>query len=149
MLSISLSASGLEGRLKPIGKLTAMAKFDVSHNKLYGSIPRSFSSMQRLQHLYLNNNQLTGLFDNCPSRVEILSQSNNRVVGEISRKINDMYYLRSLNLSQNNFVGNLPDTYLYNLQYLNLNSNSLTGTIPSSLRRLGDINMLSNTLPCE
>ena len=110
--------------------------------------------MQRLQHLYLHDNQLTGLIDKCPSRVEFLSLSNNRFVGEVSRKIREMYYIRSLNLSQNSFVGTLPESQFWYLQYLNINSNSLTGTIPSSFGRMTDLNtlnlasnMLTGTIP--
>jgi hypothetical protein len=110
--------------------------------------------MQRLLHLYLNDNQLTGLIDKCPSRLEILSLSNNRFIGEISRKINEMYYIRSLNLSQNSFDGTLPDDNMYYLQYLNVISNSLTGTIPSKLGRISFLNtlnlasnMLTGTIP--
>ena len=110
--------------------------------------------MLRLKHLYLNNNQMTGVIDKCPLELEILSLSNNRFNGDISRQIREMYYLRSLNLSQNSFVGTLPDLPIYRLQYVNINSNSLTGTIPSVLGRMTNLNtlnlasnMLTGTIP--
>ena len=159
MLSIRLSASGLEGYLTPLRRLTEMSTFLAHDNKLFSSIPQSLFRLPKMVNLRLSNNQLTGSVPSITSvntQLTSLSLNNNRLVGSIPESLSMMKGLGFLNLGQNTFDGTIPSALgkLTSLNYLSLNSNSLTGTIPSSLRSISSLktlhlasNMLTGTIP--
>ena len=159
MLSIRLSANGLEGYLTPLRRLTEMSTFLAHDNKLYSSIPQSLFRLPKMVNLRLSNNQLTGSIPSISSvntQLTSLSLNNNRLVGKIPESLSMMKGLDFLNLGQNTFDGTIPKalSQLTSLHYHYLNSNSLTGTIPSSLRRISKLktlhlasNMLTGTIP--
>ena len=159
VLAISLPASRLEGYLTPLGSLTEMTTFDVSNNKISGSIPQSFFRMSSLEHLYLKVNLLTGpiaptTFVN--QRLMTLRLNDNRFEGRIPESLTNLKGLRDLNTADNSFVGTIPSVIgeMYRMTSLFLGYNYLTGTIPSTLRRLTNLqrldlghNLLTGTIP--
>ena len=159
VLSISLSGTGLVGYLTSLSKLTEMTKFDVTINKISGSIPQSFFTLPKMLNLRLNNNQLTGSIPSITSvnpQLTSLSLNNNRLEGSIPESLRMKKGLETVFLRENNIDGSIPKALgqLASLQYLYINSNSLTGTIPSILRRLTNLNtlnfasnMLTGTIP--
>lgn len=73
-----------------LGKLAALQiAFNLSHNRLTGTIPSSLGNLQMLECLYLNDNHLTG---------------------EIPSSIGGLISLTECNLSNNNLIGVVPDT---------------------------------------
>jgi Leucine-rich repeat (LRR) protein len=138
----------LTGSLTSLGKLTEMTKFDISANSIYGGIPQSFYSMPKLQHLYLNNNQLTGSIHPITSvntQLRSLVLERNRLEGRIPESLSKMNGLQSVFLGENRFTGTLPSLFggMKSLITLDCKINRLTGTIPSNLNRLTKLNKLN------
>jgi Leucine-rich repeat (LRR) protein len=149
----------LTGSLTSLGKLTEMTKFDISANSIYGGIPQSFFSMPKLQHLYLNNNRLTG---SIPPITSVNSQllnlvlERNRLEGRIPESLSKMNGLHQVFLGQNRFTGTFPSLFgdMKSLITIECIMNRLTGTIPSNLNRLTKLNkvdlrsnLLTGTIP--
>lgn len=87
-----------------IGKLTKVREFNVSFNKLTGSLPAEIRMMQDLRILRANNNLLTGIPAEIGSlkKLEWLDLSNNN----INTIPKELYNLRD-NLKGLNIAGNL------------------------------------------
>ncbi|KAL8048803.1 hypothetical protein ABFX02_07G090900 [Erythranthe guttata] len=99
-------------------------------NGLSGNIPLTINYLQKLQGLYLYNNNMRG---------------------SIPEGLCDLHSLVDLYLSQNNFFGPIPECLgnITSLRDLSLESNMLTSSIPSSIWRLTDLMYLdfsSNSL---
>ena len=70
------------------GNLTSLHHFNLSHNALNGSIPKSFGQLKVLESLDLSANQLTG---------------------HIPMELGELTFIGVLNLSYNKLVGMIPN----------------------------------------
>lgn len=110
VISISLPRSNLNGNLPTsLNQLTALVRFDVSSNRLSGTIP-SLSGLIRLQHFNLSRNQFSGFI---PS-------------------LTGLTVLVEFDVRTNQLTGTLPSLVgRGNLRSINVANNQLSGTIPS------------------
>jgi Leucine-rich repeat (LRR) protein len=118
--SLYLPFRDLNGTLAPsLANLTSLTHLNLSHNRLYGSLPvRFFSSLRSLQ---------------------VLDLSYNRLDGEIpSLDTNNLIPIKIVDLSSNHFYGELSQSNSFlqtacNLTRLNVSNNSFAGQIPSNI----------------
>jgi Leucine-rich repeat (LRR) protein len=102
--------------------LATLVYFDLSSNRLNGSVSPAFA-------------QLVGL--------EYLNLSQNMFQGEIPQEIgNNLTSLEFLDVSSNNLTGTIPSSLanIHDLQFLNVSLNNLSGEIPTS----GQFNTFGN-----
>ena len=159
VISISLPACKLEGSLTPLGSLSEIITFDISDNSISGSIPPSFYSMPKMEHLFLRKNLLTGSLPPITStngRLKTLKLNANRLTGRIPESMSNLKALSDLNTADNKLVGTIPSSLAgtISMTSLFLCYSRLTGTIPSTLRRLTNLqhldlgnNLLTGTIP--
>ncbi|KAL8049699.1 hypothetical protein ABFX02_06G036200 [Erythranthe guttata] len=133
--------------------------YDLSHNRLSGSIPQELGNCVVLVDLLLNNNMLSGAIPSSLSRLSNLTTldlSENLLNGSIPREFGGSVKLQGLYLGNNLLTGTIPDSLggLIGLVKLNLSSNMLTGSIPPSFGKLNGLthldlssNLLSDELP--
>ncbi|KAL7146365.1 hypothetical protein ABFS83_06G035800 [Erythranthe nasuta] len=133
--------------------------YDLSHNRLSGSIPQELGNCVVLVDLLLNNNMLSGAIPSSLSRLSNLTTldlSENLLNGSIPREFGGSVKLQGLYLGNNVLTGTIPDSLggLIGLVKLNLSSNMLTGSIPPSFGKLNGLthldlssNLLSDELP--
>ncbi|XWS20199.1 hypothetical protein CRYUN_Cryun31cG0079400 [Craigia yunnanensis] len=93
--------------------------------------------------------------DSNPPRIISLNLSSSGLSGEIPRYIVNLTQLLYLDLSNNNLTGPVPEflTDLQSLTLLNLERNALNGSVPAGLieksnRRLLQLNVEGNQIPC-
>ncbi|RRT53118.1 hypothetical protein B296_00034980 [Ensete ventricosum] len=121
-----------------LGSMKSLTALLISHNKLTGGIPASYSGMP-LQILWLNDQEgpgLTGSIDVIAS-MTMLSDvwvHGNQFSGHIPSSIGALTSLKRLFLNGNHFVGLVPETLmsLPMLQSLHLDNNMFMGPIPKA-----------------
>ncbi|KAK4430083.1 LRR receptor-like serine/threonine-protein kinase RPK2 [Sesamum alatum] len=87
---------------------SAILAFNVSQNRLSGSIPRSIGALKSLAVLDLSWNNLTGQIPEDVmnlQNLEVLLLNGNHLSGEIPSRLAEMTSLHSCNLSYNDFHG--------------------------------------------
>ncbi|KAI5057934.1 hypothetical protein GOP47_0027949 [Adiantum capillus-veneris] len=139
MLYFDMSNNRLSGSLpSQMGSMTQVQLIDISFNNLSGSIPASLASCVNLFYLNLSSNHLTGsipsqLADSLTSLV-MLNFSRNSLSGSIPSNIDELASLQKLDLSFNTLSGNIPNSLgmLTNLSFLNISYNRLQGEIPGT-----------------
>ncbi len=101
-----------------------LQEFDVSGNRVTGSIPDNFRTLRRLTVLAAGNNRLSGTLP--------------------IQTLQSLDSLRTLNLGGNSFTGSIPAelSQLRRLRVLSLRANQLTGTLPESLSSLDSLETL-------
>ena len=103
-----------------------------------GSIPASIRALNRLRHLHLQGNDLSGPIPpgigNLAALETLLLDANN-LTGPIPPEIGNLAALRELQLSQNQLTGPIPNELgnMWELVSLSLPFNELEGEIPASL----------------
>ena len=108
-----------------IALLTDLTTFIAEGNRIFGSIPESWSVMSTLETLRLGLNQLTGTFP------EQLIENNGK--------------LDTIRLGGNRLVGTIPSSLAtLQLEDLRLEKNQFTGTIPSEF---GSLTKLRKSVP--
>ncbi|CAN6449156.1 unnamed protein product [Victoria cruziana] len=118
-----------------------LRKFDISFNKLMGTIPEKICIGGLLNHIGAAENRLIGplprSLKNCTSLVRVRLDGN-QIGGRISNAFGAHPNLKYLDVSKNAFSGDLPlDWKSYkNLEYLNLSHNQITGKIPEAIGRM-------------
>ncbi|GJW92102.1 leucine-rich repeat-containing protein [Tanacetum coccineum] len=116
-----LKATKKQGTLHPnaplFNHLPHLTYFDLSGNRLNGTLPSWLFTSPSLQYLYLNNNMFSG---NVPFEsfalpsLQMLDLSDNQLAGQID--VGQLTNLTHLDLSSNNFSGELElDTLLSTL----------------------------------
>lgn len=148
VISLNLTANGLEGQLPPeVHILSSLDHLDLSQNAITGAIPVELSSMSRLRTLFLQENKLTG---SIPSEIghllslQYLDLSENDLNGQIPSEIGDCKSMRALVIDMNTRIkGHIPIlSSMSNLEVLSLKHNTLDGTIPDWLYDLTSLKQL-------
>lgn len=119
-----------------------------------GTIPETFSRLQKLSNLELSYNSLSGPFPAVVFQLRNLYQLelyNNSLSGELpKRDWSNLTALRLIDLSVNSFTGTIPvELCKLPLSSLGLSDNKLQGLIPESLARspnLYDLRLFDNSL---
>ncbi|KAL8499063.1 hypothetical protein ACS0TY_022143 [Phlomoides rotata] len=131
-----------------IGNLTNLVRLELRYNELSGIIPPTFTHLQTLQGLYLNNNNLEGLVpeDLCDlhNLVELRLRFN-RLSGPIPTCLGNVSSLRNIFLNSNMLTSTIPSTLwdLKDLLTLDLSSNSFTGFLPPEIANLVAANYIN------
>ncbi|CAD6239809.1 unnamed protein product [Miscanthus lutarioriparius] len=139
----------LEGPIpRSLGNLKNVFVFDLSTNRLNGSVPKEVLKLPQLSwYLDLSYNALSG-----PLPVEVGSLANlnqlilsaNQLSSSIPDSIGNCISLERLLLDQNSFEGIIPQSLknLKGLALLNLTMNKLSGSIPDALASIGNLQQL-------
>jgi len=136
LITVHLERNYLRGRLGLIAH-KRISTLHLHENFFSGTLPLSWSSLERIVDLRLHSNELSGT---------------------IHPEWSTMTSIQSLYLGTNRLIGSLPETFsaLTNLEFLDSWQNRHTGTLPrawSALSNLGNLvlgsNMLRGTLPTE
>jgi len=163
LVNLEISNSGISDSFpKWFWNLSSSLEYlNVSHNNLYGPLPKSFPRMQvkafdhvvwdfsfnnlngslppfpKLVSLFLSNNMFTGSLSSfCTSsspNLIYLDLSSNFLVGKLSDCWGKFQKLKVLNLEKNNLSGRVPNSFgtLKQIESLQLNNNNFFGEIPS------------------
>nr|XP_019704711.2 probable LRR receptor-like serine/threonine-protein kinase At3g47570 [Elaeis guineensis] len=122
-----------------IGKLQKLEKLFLNENQFTGALPSSLGDLTQLLELHLDQNSLQGgipsSFKNL-QKLELLDLSHNKLYGSLPKEIADLAALTHyLNLSHNSLIGPLPSEVgrLKNLETLDVSENKLSGEIPGAL----------------
>ena len=149
---------------------------DLSHNKLFGSIPKcvenfnvmatnknsnyaiylySFSfnldEFEKLESALLVIKGKVYEYGSIVPQVKSIDLSKNNFSGEIPKELTSLQGLQSLNLSFNIFTGRIPESIgdMRSLESIDFSRNQLSGEIPpsiSSLNFLSQLNLSNNKL---
>ncbi|THG22751.1 hypothetical protein TEA_022746 [Camellia sinensis var. sinensis] len=140
LVELDISCNHFEGPL-PLNIDTLFPKlynFNVSTNRLNGTIPPSLGELTNLHHLDLSNNQLVGkvprhLTEN--SSLWYLNLSNNSLQGELLPQGCNMKQLRWFLVRNNHFIGSMPSCLSNSpsLSILDAGINNLSGIISNQL----------------
>ena len=155
----------LEGTVpSELGQLSALRMFDVSFNKLSGSIPHNYTDWQQLQVLYLQGNSFEGSLPEEIGKLtdlRYLNASSNRISGTVPPSIGNLEVrplasrspvpkaptathiaqaLQELHMYENNFTGAIPREIgkLYRLRQLRMQDNQLNFNL-TKLDTLGNL----------
>ena len=122
-----------------IGKLQKLQFLYLSQNNFIGNIPSSLGNLTILTNLYLHENNLHGSIPlslaKCQNLI-FLNLSNNNLDGTISSQVIGLSFSPIyVDLSANKFTGVLPMEIgnFKNLEYFDISENMLFGKIPDSL----------------
>ena len=121
---------------------------DLSHNNLFGSIPKELFFISTLSiYMNLSHNSLLGTLPSEVGNLKNLNEidfSNNMISSEIPDSLSECQSLVYLSLSTNIIQGTIPVSLgtLRGLFRLDLSHNNLSGTIPETLARLSGISSL-------
>ncbi|PON98095.1 LRR domain containing protein, partial [Trema orientale] len=125
--------------------------FDLSNNKLSGSLPNCWGNFQFLVVLNLENNNLSGDIPSsiCSRYVQTLQLRSNSFSGKLPSSLKNCTELRVLDLGKNTLKGPIPSWIgerLTSLVFLSLKSNKFYGSIPLNLCHLTEIQILDLSL---
>ncbi|MBA0812796.1 hypothetical protein Gohar_026734 [Gossypium harknessii] len=138
---LDFSKNNFEGPITmQLCKLINLEFLDLSSNHLSGTIP-SCSNLQRMRHVHLANNRLSGTLSNVifkSSSLVTLDLSGNSFTGRIPNWISTLPTLSVLLLKENQFDGEFPLQLckLQSLSILDFSHNKLFGHLPSCLSNL-------------
>lgn len=118
------------------GNLSSLEHFDVSSNKLTGSIPPNIGNLTNLIHLAFSSNKLTGeipLSIGSLVNMKNFGIGNNFIDGVIPQNFSNLGAIEKLWMDDNNLSGSIPAGLgnLSNLTTVYFNGNNLSGAIPA------------------
>ncbi|KAK8538726.1 hypothetical protein V6N13_009104 [Hibiscus sabdariffa] len=152
--TVDLSYNMLNGTIPEIMS-SSLVRLRLGSNSLSGPIPATtFSSLQNLMYLELENNSFTGTIPpqigSCP-KLALLNLAQNKLNGALPVELLHLSQLQVLKLQHNMLGGEIPSQIgrLNMLSVLNISWNSLNGTIPSSISSCGNLislNLQNNDL---
>ncbi len=136
------------------GNLSSLEHFDVSSNKLTGSIPPNFGNLTNLIHLAFSSNKLTG---NIPQSIGSLVNmknfgiGNNFIDGVIPQNFSNLSAIEKLWMDDNNLSGSIPAglANLSNLTTVYFNGNNLSGAIPTFSNSSAVLRVQENYFSCS
>nr|XP_010917821.2 receptor kinase-like protein Xa21 [Elaeis guineensis] len=120
-------------------KLQKLEKLFLNENQFTGDLPSSLGDLTQLLELHLDQNSLQGGIPSSFGKLQkllLLDLSYNKLYGSFPREITDLASLTFyLNFSHNSLIGPLPSEVgkLKNLGTLDVSENNLSGEIPSTL----------------
>ena len=125
-----------------------VVEIDLAGNSLLGTIPASIGDLQWLQIFDLSRNRISGTIPEelytILSLEEIILNANRDLSGTISASIGNLSNLREFSVHENQMTGPIPlsITTLSNLEVLSIYKNNLTGTIIPELGNLTSLTRL-------
>ncbi len=144
LTEFNFANNNLEGTMpSEIAQLSALRMFDVSFNKLSGSIPQNYTDWPQLQVLYLQGNSLEGSLPEEIGKLtdlRYLNASSNKISGTVPPSAGDLRSLQELHMFENNFTGAIPREIgkLYLLRQLRMQDNQLNFNL-TKLDTLGNL----------
>jgi|GEM_PF-3470780 Leucine-rich repeat (LRR) protein len=142
LTSIGLGANLLTGTIpeRIFIDCNKLMSFDVSYNKLSGSIPALIGNLKLLRSFSASNNNFSGIIPSQIGECKVLDYfglDNNHFSGSIPSSVGDCTNLRVVLLSNNTLTGQIPDRIgdCSKLESFFFQSNSISGSIPSTLGR--------------
>ncbi|MEM8642989.1 MAG: COR domain-containing protein [Cyanobacteria bacterium P01_G01_bin.54] len=146
---LNLSGVGLKKLPPEIASLQNLQSLYLENNQI-SEISEALTSLQNLQFLYLRNNQINKIPESLPSlkSLKFIYLANNQI-RKISEALASLQSLKSINL-ENNRITEIPEVLisLENLQFINLSNNQIS-EIPevlTSLQSLRFINLSNNQI---
>ncbi|KAL7552708.1 hypothetical protein ACHAWF_015942 [Thalassiosira exigua] len=141
----------------------------LSHNLMYGSLPKSLDNLEYLEEFVAGSNMLSGTLPEFMSSpdLKVLDLSDQKYgarpsppfTGTIPVRYAKFPFLSSLDLSGNKLSGSIPLVLgnMAQLKYFDLSDNDLNQLIPTQLGKLAGVleyidlskNMLSGRIPSE
>ena len=153
LMILSLRSNNFHGHIpKELCALTSLQILDLSHNKLFGSIPRC---VENFNAMATNKNSNDAIYSYSFSlSLDEFGQFESALLvikGKVYEYGTILHQVKSIDLSKNNFSREIPKelTSLQGLQLLNLSFNIFTGRIPESIsdmRSLESIDFSRNQL---
>ncbi|CDY12185.1 BnaC04g12150D [Brassica napus] len=145
--------NGVCGTLKPnthsLFRLHQLRYLDLSHNNfISSSLPSEFGNLNRLEYLYLSQNEFNGSFPLVGNLTKLvaLDLSYNRFSGTLSPNTSlfELHHLSYVNLDFNMFSSSLPSEIgnLNRLELLSLSSNNFFGQVPPTISNLTSLTHL-------
>lgn len=139
----------LGGTLPPgLSTLEHLEVLRLNRNEIVGDLPDVYGELKNLRELSVNENLLDDFLPvslgDLPN-LAVLDLSKNQFRGRIPGSLGKLQNLRVLNLSENLLTETIPDSLgnLSVLRSLNLSGNQLTGRIPHGLGRLDSLLFLN------
>ncbi|KAL9661761.1 hypothetical protein QQ045_026589 [Rhodiola kirilowii] len=142
---LDLSYNNISGSISTLkfstNSCNSLLQFDLTANRLTGSIPLSISNCTNLKTLSFSSNQLTGEIPAGLGELKSLQKldfSNNFINGWLPYQLgNACNALMELKLSHNNISGPIPVSLASCswLQVVDLSNNNISGPLPDSLLR--------------
>ncbi|XP_076944382.1 receptor-like protein EIX2 [Bidens hawaiensis] len=136
---LDISNNNIQGKLGDVISFAPYIYLNLSNNRLHGTLPDSFNTLELLD---LSYNNLSGSLEQflCsgiekPRQLKILILANNNMSGVISDCWMNFPYLTILNLEKNQFSGIIPSSLGNNssLRSLDIDDNRLSGNLPAWL----------------
>ncbi|CAM9255072.1 unnamed protein product [Ectocarpus sp. 13 AM-2016] len=130
------------GSIPPwLGSLQKLQQLGLNDNELAGPIPEALGALPELTGLLLSYNKLTGPIPEALGAlkgVTYLWFDHNKLTGSIPKWLGSLSMLRGLRLNDNQLVGHIPKELgnLTILRELHVHHNRLTGGIPTELGNL-------------
>ncbi|XP_055815777.1 receptor protein kinase TMK1-like [Solanum dulcamara] len=137
---IQVGDQGMKGSLPPnMNNLTELIVFEVQRNALTGALP-SFSGLNSLQSILLNNNGFTSIpsdfFDGMTNLQSVYLDYNPFSPWSVPESLKIASSLRTFSAISANITGKIPDFFggdtFSSLTDLHLSFNNLEGPLPSS-----------------
>eukprot|EP00873_Tetraselmis_striata_P011775 jgi/Tetstr1/432039/TSEL_021511.t2 len=136
VITVHLDRKALTGSLPPSwSSLTRLETLWLHDNWLTGPLPPSWSALTRLEQLWLRDNELTGPLPpswSALTRLTGLWLRDNELAGPVPPSWSALTRLTGLSLYANQLTGPLPPSWsaLTRLTGLSLSTNQLTGPLP-------------------
>lgn len=143
VVSVDLTEMNLCGSVSPaISSLDRLTHLSLAGNNLTGTI--HLTNLTSLQFLNISNNQFSGHLDwdySTMDNLQVVDVYNNNFTSSLPLGLLSLKRLRYLDVGGNFFYGEIPKSYgnLVSLEYLSLAGNDIRGKIPGELGNLTNL----------